>query len=1778
MEHGAYSETMGALEQQRADWEAERKARQDAMAAGREGRAAQSERAGEYHKAHLNTLAESFAPDRAEAATLQALSFNPRYQNLPASELWDMARREEGQRNAIEFGRTMASMSPLERETLGPLAAGLRKENMDSRTFQEILDETRRGGKGVYGYTPADRRKANRVLRGMVDLGDRDLIPEEFEQPPEPVRPAGVSPGRVPPPPTATPEPRLDLREETKTPLLKGLGIGAKKVGIALAQTGRAAVEGPLQLAEEEYKAVEPRTRPIIEPIARKVAQAATFGAALQSPGGLRPGQRQRAEDITTKVLTEGAIGLAVPSTILPGTGVIGWTGKGAKAAKAARAAEAAGTAVRAVGVAEDVVEEAVSAVARAVAPEGLSPTIVKRIDSIADEGAEALTTYIDRPRIQPKARAYAESLRSLIEDTEGTVTRELAPPIAKPGGGPTAVKAVPVDVAEAVPEVPGRAEIQSAVREIDTALADKALPPAKANKLESIRIRLINRLKELGSEEGALRIGPDQATEIERRVQIGLKNDVTFGGTVPLGSSYMLPDGRFASKPEVPGGAGTAIHVRLARELGFGEGKVYKLDDIAGGTNEALDAGLVRVANQTDLPDPSIALDANSRQGVQQTASAIISTNRRIGDTTTFYSIGTSEKEIERGEGTLKDLALGIFRAAPEVPPLAPRERLAIDELLDKAGGQGISALLKELRREGGQLQLGPKPKAHNVGGRSVVNSADDARIDAEQYVPVKNPSGVVPSATKGLPDINEYNELAHAAGTARQTTLETADSQASAMYDEAKGLLDPVGLGVKALKKTDGDIAHLAKPKNPGLSTNWRHVVEHPENYDMEQKLAKAIFDYKKILLIPTRKLFGAGIIKKLDENFVRRLVVSVDGEEIRIGIRHTPGTKQGFTRPRTRELVDVDDRVKYLNDPAATAEIYHKEAMRQIADTDFVTDAQVKEVTRTTSERVPTHFGKDVKKAFSEQKKIEMEVKTHKAKLAAAKQVRKGATARSSTIKWQKLVDKETGLLADAQTRLIGVQETTKDMRATAAQARKALGKPGPGERYVNAPLAGGRFTQEDYAKAIENALQVPTDNPLIASARAGERFNQVLKPLWATVDFSYMALQTLSSALVNPAGWAKMNYYVLRSLVDPQNYYSYVRRRKSLIGDMIDNGVPWNGGTDILYDLRNAIRKPSEVASRAEKVGYALSTIERGAHARGPLKIGNDAWNRALNIMSTELYDMHRQIIAQVGEPTFTTAVVEAFDFIPGIATQVPARKQLGRTIAHMTGRLSIPESAKLGEAQKRLLGLLPFAGRYWLGHGKLLASLTRGGLEGNLARRAVASWLGTGVGLYALTAWATGQEIHLDPRDTRNFLTLKIGGTKVGVGGPLQQTMVLLGRIADHPEKAQDIIAKFARGKASPIVTILTDLIYRETFTGKELNIKSMDDMLSYAASKFLPFAGQDPAQVGVEKLLEGKPGQAAEDVLHELKAAPGSSLGLRSFPESAFDDRDDQAQEMFDNDYKDLDPERKRLVDKALSDTTTRRIEERSDSTVQDIIDKDVEVLTAASEQVEDGTMTKGEFDELVKDQDTKKRAIFDTMDFDPQDRPTGNTSDPIVRARQVFWDYGSIFDKYPDADYNPESKDAMFDEINHFRASLSSQDEEQLDKNLGANRADVPLVAERRNLRRALSQSRFFDLGDDAWNEIQAQYPQENIPDSLKDYLKEATDEYIRQGYGPQQAEQYAERGWPVRLYDRYKERLSRQWMIDYPDLIGPATEWGYKEVSYKSIGYQQYGGIENP
>lgn len=153
-----------------------------------------------------------------------------------------------------------------------------------------------------------------------------------------------------------------------------------------------------------------------------------------------------------------------------------------------------------------------------------------------------------------------------------------------------------------------------------------------------------------------------------------------------------------------------------------------------------------------------------------------------------------------------------------------------------------------------------------------------------------------------------------------------------------------------------------------------------------------------------------------------------------------------------------------------------------------------------------------------------------------------------------------------------------------------------------------------------------------------------------------------------------------------------------------------------------------------------------------------------------------------------------------------------------------------------------------------------------------------------------------------------------------------------------------------------------------------------------------------------------------------------------------------------------------------------------------------------------------------------------------------------------------------------------MFDELDRFRGALNPQEEEQLDTNLGANRADVPLVGELRDAKRNLVNSGFFDLHDEAWTEVLERFSQEDLPDDRSDFERELLVYYKGQGLGDMEAARKAGRNRYLRIEGRYYDRLRRRWEREYPDLVGLAFDWGYSEASRRAIGAQRRAGIENP
>jgi hypothetical protein len=443
------------------------------------------------------------------------------------------------------------------------------------------------------------------------------------------------------------------------------------------------------------------------------------------------------------------------------------------------------------------------------------------------------------------------------------------------------------------------------------------------------------------------------------------------------------------------------------------------------------------------------------------------------------------------------------------------------------------------------------------------------------------------------------------------------------------------------------------------------------------------------------------------------------------------------------------------------------------------------------------------------------------------------------------------------------------------ARASEERSAFRSQHPELTTIDEPFAQNKLYPREFAEQYTRGMKLPSGlwvSPVVGTLKVLRSINSLFKPIWAAGDLSFTALQTAPSLGVNPAAWLEMMAIATSSLKDPQVYYHFMSKRAPLVQRMIANKVPFYGsefGVEAMKEIRGA--------------KMFLKTAGR------PLQWGSDAWNRSLNTMSVLLFEQGEKMIAEIGGPSFSKLVGKIFG--PGIkGTSKKGRtplQQLAAVISHGTGRLTTEELSKRGPLATLAMHALPFAGQYWEGYARLIGdAVLKGGMSGNLGRRMLAGWAATAVGLYVGIANIMGQKPMLNPmKDGAKLLTLRVGDRRVGIGGPLQQMLLVAGRIADDPKNSLEISKRFLRGKASPAISLLLDLaLLREDYLGYKLN--SWQDYLSYMASRTVPFAFQDVMQEISEDLVAGEGLERA--LLDPEKFSPTNIvpefLGGRSFP------------------------------------------------------------------------------------------------------------------------------------------------------------------------------------------------------------------------------------------------------------------------------------------------------
>jgi len=760
--------------------------------------------------------------------------------------------------------------------------------------------------------------------------------------------------------------------------------------------------------------------------------------------------------------------------------------------------------------------------------------------------------------------------------------------------------------------------------------------------------------------------------------------------------------------------------------------------------------------------------------------------------------------------------------------------------------------------------LGEGLEPGAARV--RSYTEAITDARLAKTRVGQIPNPSPILPGkpAETIIEDTRQGFYL----------DIETAGAEGTRSQELWRGKFRQIGLKVNE----EGRIVSGVSPRETGQTLNFFDVASDPDAYDwVDDAQRLATHSYGRFveewvdegikagvpLLKKFRKIFRA--THKKGQYYIPRVAEEIGGELVLRGPRR--GTKQSFSFDRYYELAEdaTKNNVKYAN-PATTIEYFVKNMGTAIAYAKR--NRRLSLLGETATQRTSAKFDNAITTAQDTLNSSSKVLSDMRAELRRA-YGRKAAVRRPETVqKWQG----EIGRLQEA---IAGQKPIVTKQRAALSAAKKALQTavrrsrvPGRGEAVFGPEDLGltGRVFKAEHRDLIRRGFQPPKMGVVTDSANIAKAINGLFRPIWASLDASYQGLQSLKMSMLHPIAGFKSTGISILSLFDPQVYDGWVVRNNDLISEWIA--------------AKGAFHKTDFAFS-----GNLFHAIERNPVGRlvlKPFTLGQEAWNRALNVLSIESFKAETGLLKAGGSKLER---VRARLFSPFGLKAKPGEdvsESVARVISEATGRLSNLQTAQIGQRTKLAADTLPFAGRYYWAEIQLIGDAFRGGIRGNLARRTLGTFVAGAVGTYALTAYALGQKPNFDPSSTR-FMTVRVSGLNVGLGGPLTGFLRLIGNVGKttargiEQGKTPDALgldiantfAKFARGRSSPAVSLLWDIVSKQTFTGEKVPdpFEHPDDFLKYLSTRMTPFA--------IQSLIESGP-----------EAAIASGLGLREFPVS----------------------------------------------------------------------------------------------------------------------------------------------------------------------------------------------------------------------------------------------------------------------------------------------------
>jgi len=519
----------------------------------------------------------------------------------------------------------------------------------------------------------------------------------------------------------------------------------------------------------------------------------------------------------------------------------------------------------------------------------------------------------------------------------------------------------------------------------------------------------------------------------------------------------------------------------------------------------------------------------------------------------------------------------------------------------------------------------------------------------------------------------------------------------------------------------------------------------------------------------------------------------------------------------------------------------------------------------ISATDSARIAVKTARDARKAATEAiEKARVEAKLGPDERIAAIQAESRALARqyrelseraqATSIRTRALEDELDGIRqqqAVAEMKIEGLRTAVGRTKAEATAAREGM------SQIDLVPLAGYHWPT-----AVANTFnkRIPRPGRKYLSVEAYDAANDTLRALEATGDASAVGIQLAKLGFSEPALVVKATKTAVRSMGDPGALGKYILdadleavvKGEPLVETMAKYGVRFETG---------------EITTSAHGRTTLTRAIENSTGiGKGVLEPSNRIFDNAGNFARIDLFKTLYRTWKAAGMDADAPEVLRAIAKSTNLATGYSRSSILG------------------GPVGSRVL----FAGRFFKSQLDTVGdAVTKGGIEGTIARQQVARMIGLGALLTVAANEARGHETEFRPWEP-NFMRIRdVGGHDISLFGPWDS----LARGIITPDWNDfEHWRDFGRSKSGPLVSAAWDLWEGKSYIGDATTTRVGVGKTSipvprplWAAEKVTPFGIAN----AIEEFIDaGKGKQSFGDA---VVGASAEFLGLKSSPLTGYE-------------------------------------------------------------------------------------------------------------------------------------------------------------------------------------------------------------------------------------------------------------------------------------------------